>query len=284
MIENKNIHKLPAGANEGYFRLPNSIFEINLSPDAFYLYAWLQSKPDDWEIADARTLAKKIAVMGRDRLYKAMLELENAMLLVRGKVRNKSGKIVKYIRELHHSPLPEKPASGPLPENPELVVDFGNLKKPVKTKASHVTKKAKPLPDIPDPVNQDIYKEIDNKKRKEINTTTEVVGLNGSTHPMTASLANWIWDQTGKNFYGDNPTPDRETHQLALNTITTFSRTYGAEAVKRAYAEMIAREATGDLIGKPVRLFKGICERQATAASNKKSSDLETIRKIVGDY
>lgn len=167
IIKNKNIHKLPAGTNESYFRLPNSIFEQNLSTDAFYLYAWLQSKPENWEIADARKLSKNITVMGRDRLYKAMTELEEALLLVRGKVRDKSGKIVKYIRELHCTPLPEKPDSGPLPGNPELVIDFGSSKKPTKTKALPVTNKSEPHPDLPDTVDQDIYKERENKERKE---------------------------------------------------------------------------------------------------------------------
>lgn len=178
----KFIFKLPAQTNQRYIRVPSSILKMGLSSDALYLYVWILDKPEDWTISEPKRLASQVNIMGRDRCYKALAELEGALLFVRGKIRDESGKITSYYRRLHALPFtgsqepesqfPEKPeAVKQVPEKPE-VASVNTLSKtttydnymqlPEKPEPASLVPE-KPVPGNPEPYKEQT-KELTNKK------------------------------------------------------------------------------------------------------------------------
>lgn len=167
----KSIFKLPANTNQRYVRVPSYILEMGLSTDAVYLYIWLLDKPEDWDILAPEKLAKQVGVVGRDRCYKALAELEKVMLFVRGKVRNHNGRIVKHIRQLHASPLTEIPeVVEQLPENPEVVIskkEKNTVKTTVCCKSLQLTENPEVVSLLPEellPENPEVYKDKQTKQ------------------------------------------------------------------------------------------------------------------------
>lgn len=146
------VFKLSSKTNQRYVRIPSYIFKLGLSVDAFYVYAWIQDKPEDWDIAKPEILAKQMAVMGRDRCYKALTELEHKMLFVRGKVRDASGKIINHTRHLHALPVAETQGVVQLPDIPEVDASENITKTMACDEGKPLTENpevVKPLPENP---------------------------------------------------------------------------------------------------------------------------------------
>ena len=267
-----------ANRGENYTPILNDMLQDErLSYDHIGLLCFILSQPFDWLI-----IAKNLIRKGckRDKLYKILAELTALGYIGFVDVRDDQNQFTGRKYWASDRPFPEKPDTGkPFPEKPETGIEKTSIKTTANRKTGHGPASGFPASGK----TGHIQKNINNKINKL--TNSELEGLNGSTHPIITSMAGWIWNETGRNFYGDNPVPDQETFFAARNTINTFARTYGGDCVKRAHAEMITREATGDLIAKPVRLFKGICERQHSSISKSKTSTAsETIKKLTEGY
>lgn len=101
----------------------------DISFRALGLWAYIKSKPDNWEVS-VIYLAKQKKREGRDAIYKAMTELIEAGLVVKTQSRV-DGKFKSFDYDFYdfpqNSPLPEKPFPEkpypvkPLPENPPQV-------------------------------------------------------------------------------------------------------------------------------------------------------------------
>lgn len=205
----KFIFKLPSHTNQRYIRVPSDILKIGLSSDALYLYVWILDKPEDWAISEPKKLATQVDIMGRDRCYKALAELESALLFVRGKIRDESGKITSYYRRLHALPFTENTETGKLvPEKPEA---------------------AEPLPENPEAVNK-------NKQTKTITYDKDVLV---PEYPYTGSLV-------PEELFPENPEPYKEQtkqltnkkniqkkdHQIALDEFNDLAGRIGLPKVK----------------------------------------------------
>lgn len=91
------------------------------------LWAYIKSKPDDWEIAVSHLAKQKSE--GRDAIYKAIAELIDAGLVVKtqSRVGGRFGEFSYDFYDFPQTPLPEKPDTAkpdtakPLPENPPQV-------------------------------------------------------------------------------------------------------------------------------------------------------------------
>lgn len=100
------------------------------------LWAYVKSKPDDWEITVAHLAEQKTE--GRDAIYKAIAELVKAGLVVKEHCRN-GGKFGEHRYDFYDypqiSPLPEKPDTAkPDTAKPDTVNPLQvNTKNPLKT-------------------------------------------------------------------------------------------------------------------------------------------------------
>jgi hypothetical protein len=97
---------------ERYGTVPNEILNNeSLSFRAKGLYAYIQSKPDDWDFSSERIAAQ--SKDGRDSVRAALIELEDAFLLRRIPVRNPANKkIIGFDYILYASPYKEEAIDG----------------------------------------------------------------------------------------------------------------------------------------------------------------------------
>ncbi len=96
--------------------LGNDVFEAPLKPDAFAVWVYLLSKPDDWKVRPSQLRAR--FGIGKDKLQRIFRELEAYGVMRRDPVR-RSGQFVEWDYLVTEHPQPENPASGGVDQKPE---------------------------------------------------------------------------------------------------------------------------------------------------------------------
>jgi hypothetical protein len=74
---------------ENYFKVPNKIFDYELTPTAGWLYCYLISKPNNWKIFNA-DIKKKLFIRDNQTLAKYWNELLDKKLIARIKTKNEN--------------------------------------------------------------------------------------------------------------------------------------------------------------------------------------------------
>lgn len=77
---------------ENYFKVPNKIFDYELSAGAFQLYCYLLSKPDNWQIINA-DIKLKLNINSNHTLAKYWSELLNKKLINRQRNKNENNQV-----------------------------------------------------------------------------------------------------------------------------------------------------------------------------------------------
>ena len=77
---------------ENYFKVPNKIFDYELSSGAFQLYCYLLSKPDNWQIINA-DIKFKLNINSNHTLAKYWAELLDKKLISRERNKNENNQI-----------------------------------------------------------------------------------------------------------------------------------------------------------------------------------------------
>ena len=143
--------KITVKRRHGFTMVPNSAFDGSLPLSAIGLYAFMLSRPDDWEFS-VSGMAKCLGV-GRDAVRSALVKLEEAGFLIREQSHNEKGLFSGNTYVLYDEkidPLSENPTTvAPLPENPTV-----NAPLP-----------GKPLTDKPSTENPTEYNNIYNQER-----------------------------------------------------------------------------------------------------------------------
>jgi len=87
------------------------------NPDELAIYVYLSSKPPEWNV-NVKELMDHFGI-GRDRVYKALKNLQMRRLILRKEIREK-GKFIEFEYYLFLSPFPEnKEVDEPFPDLPE---------------------------------------------------------------------------------------------------------------------------------------------------------------------
>jgi hypothetical protein len=95
--------------------MPNAIVQgSELTPEAFRLLTYIASLPEDWSLRIAQ--AGKRCLMGRDRTYNALRDLEQLQLARLMGEKASNGRIIRQWWEFTLTPGQWK---APLPENPD---------------------------------------------------------------------------------------------------------------------------------------------------------------------
>ncbi|MBR2319498.1 MAG: helix-turn-helix domain-containing protein [Clostridia bacterium] len=114
--------KITVKRRHGFTMVPNSAFDGSLPLSAIGLYAFMLSRPDDWEFS-VSGMAKCLGV-GRDAVRSALVKLEEAGFLIREQSHNEKGLFSGNTYVLYDEkidPLSENPTTvAPLPENPTV--------------------------------------------------------------------------------------------------------------------------------------------------------------------
>lgn len=128
--------KITVKRRHGFTMVPNSAFDGSLPLSAIGLYAFMLSRPDDWEFS-VSGMAKCLGV-GRDAVRSALVKLEEAGFLIREQSHNEKGLFSGNTYVLYDEkidPLSENPTTvAPLPENPTVNAPFSG--KPLTDKPS----------------------------------------------------------------------------------------------------------------------------------------------------
>lgn len=118
-----------AEKTKNYTTIANFAFEDErLSLKAMGLFAYLMSKPDNWNIT-SRGIASQVKE-GRDAVLSAMKELEDAGYLVRGKQKKVDGKFVTAEAVLYEKPVTVTgfpTTEEPTTENPTVLVNTNKV-------------------------------------------------------------------------------------------------------------------------------------------------------------
>ena len=77
---------------ENYFKVPNKIFDYELSAGAFQLYCYLLAKPDNWQIINA-DIKLKLNINSNHTLAKYWAELLDKKLISRERNKNENNQI-----------------------------------------------------------------------------------------------------------------------------------------------------------------------------------------------
>ena len=114
--------KITVKRRHGFTMVPNSAFDGSLPLSAIGLYAFMLSRPDDWEFS-VSGMAKCLGV-GRDAVRSALVKLEEAGFLIREQSHNEKGLFSGNTYVLYDEKidtLSENPTTAaPLPENPTV--------------------------------------------------------------------------------------------------------------------------------------------------------------------
>lgn len=114
--------KITVKRRHGFTMVPNSAFDGSLPLSAIGLYAFMLSRPDDWEFS-VSGMAKCLGV-GRDAVRSALVKLEEAGFLIREQSHNEKGLFSGNTYVLYDEkidPLSENPTTvEPLPGNPTV--------------------------------------------------------------------------------------------------------------------------------------------------------------------
>ena len=146
--------KITVKRRHGFTMVPNSAFDGSLPLSAIGLYAFMLSRPDDWEFS-VSGMAKCLGV-GRDAVRSALVKLEEAGFLIREQSHNEKGLFSGNTYVLYDEkidPLSENPTTvAPLPENPTVNAPLSG----------------KPLTDKPSTENPTEYNNIYNQEGSNI--------------------------------------------------------------------------------------------------------------------
>lgn len=101
-------------------------------------------------------------------------------------------------------------------------------------------------------------------------TPDEIGGLNGATHAIVQGVASWL--------SGVGCKPDVAT---ARKIISSNVGLYGADAVRRGFADMQADVIGGKLVGNPLKAFTGYCDtaKSGRAHAQPKARDWHAEKK-----
>lgn len=133
--------KITVKRRHGFTMVPNSAFDGSLPLSAIGLYAFMLSRPDDWEFS-VSGMAKCLGV-GRDAVRSALVKLEEAGFLIREQSHNEKGLFSGNTYVLYDEKI------DPLPENPTVNAPLSG----------------KPLTDKPSTENPTEYNNIYNQER-----------------------------------------------------------------------------------------------------------------------
>lgn len=90
----------------------------------------------------------------------------------------------------------------------------------------------------------------------------EIEGLNGATVLIERTIAKWM-----------NPyAPD---YRCAREWLTNSVKLFGSGVVKDAFASVQGKQASGDLVGQPIKLMTAICQGKANDRQKAAGPDIE---------
>lgn len=191
--------KITVKRRHGFTIVPNSAFDGSLPLSAIGLYAFMLSRPDDWEFS-VSGMAKCLGV-GRDAVRSALVKLEEAGFLIREQSHNEKGLFSGNTYVLYDEkidPLSENPTTvEPLPENPTVNAPLSG----------------KPLTDKPSTENPTEYNNI---YKQEGSITPPIVPLKTQRKRKDARSAPEWKPERFAGLWGFYPKEGRKDKQRAM--------------------------------------------------------------------